>query len=453
MGNLFGSLSSTAAAMRAFERALATTQSNVVNINTPGYAKQRQDFIADRFDPARSIIGGVSPAPLTNYRDRYSEANVQRRNSEAGFQDQREASLSSIATLFPVTDGAGIPSAINNFLNSISQLTVAPNDASSRQVVLDRAGDVATSFQTTASQLQAERGNTQNSIRSTVDQINAIAATIQELNVSRRNGVDGGTDPGTDAKLYASLEELSKLVDFQAIEAPDGSMSVYLGGQSLLVIGNRRYELSTDVVNDQARIVDSDGGEITNLLHGGKVAALVDVYNNKLPSYLSDLDTLASQFADQVNQTLAQGIDQNGNAPTQDLFSYQSGLGAAYTFQVNALSTDQLALAGANQPGGNANAIALTQLAQGRFIQDQTFQQYYGTVAGRVGRDLSNAQGASQVQGDLLLQAKELRASVQGVSLDEEASLLIQYQRSYQASAQLFKTINEMTQTILNIFN
>ncbi len=452
MGNLFGSLTSTAGAMRVFERALATTQNNVVNANTAGYAKQRQGFEANRFEPDHNVVGGVSAGPLYNYRDGYSERNVQKRQSNASLEEQRTDSLSSIESLFPVGDGAGLPAAITKFFNSVSQLTVSPNDSSGRQVTLERAADVATGFQRTASQLQQERGNTQVSLRSSVDEINSIAARIQDLNVARKAGGGDSVDPGSDAKLYAALEDLSKLVNFQAVESKESGVTVSIGGQSLLVIGDRRYPISTDVINDQARIVDSDGLDITKQVAGGKTAALVDVYNNKLPAYLDDLNTLAGNFADQVNQTLAQGLDQNGNSPTQDLFSYNSLLGSAYTFQVNGITTDQLALAGAGQPGGNGNAVALTQLAEQRVIRNQTFQQFYGTAAGHVGRDLAESKSVAGVQGDLLTQAKELRSSVRGVSLDEEASLLIQYQRSYQAAAQLFKVVNEMTDTIMGIF-
>jgi len=40
------------------------------------------------------------------------------------------------------------------------------------------------------------------------------------------------------------------------------------------------------------------------------------------------------------------------------------------------------------------------------------------------------------------------RASVSGVSLDEEMTNLMQYQQAYAASAQLITTINEMLQTV-----
>lgn len=68
-----------------------------------------------------------------------------------------------------------------------------------------------------------------------------------------------------------------------------------------------------------------------------------------------------------------------------------------------------------------------------------------------MGRDLGGSRASAGIQEDLLSQAKELRSALQDVSLDEEAVQIIQYQRAYQATAQLFKTINEMTDTVINV--
>lgn len=451
MGNLFGSLLATTGAMRAFEKGLSTSQNNVVNVNTPGFAKQRAIFEAERFEPDRNIMGGVSSRGLYNFRDAYSERSVQRRASQASFEEQRATSLQSIEALYPIGEGDGIPGAMNKLFNAFSQLTVAPNDTSSRRATLDRADDVAFTFRRSANLILEERGNTQVSLNSTISQINNIASRIRDLNASRRGDSQSVSDPGSEAKLYAALEELSQLVDFSAIPAQDGSMSVYLGGQSLLVIGDRQYNLSTDVVNNRARILNSDGVEITSELAGGKLMGQVDVYNNKIPEYLEDLNTLAINFADRVNSTLFQGIDQNGNIPLEDLYSYDPNLGAAFTIRLNNVTTEQLALADPGEPGGNTNAIRLANLAKDPVIDNQTFAQFYGVAAGKIGRDLAIARNGATIQGDLLTQAKELRADLQQVSLDEEAAYVLQFQRAYQATAQLFRTINEMTDTIINV--
>jgi flagellar hook-associated protein 1 FlgK len=45
------------------------------------------------------------------------------------------------------------------------------------------------------------------------------------------------------------------------------------------------------------------------------------------------------------------------------------------------------------------------------------------------------------------------RESVSGVSLDEEMTSLMQFQKAYQASAELISTINNMLQTIISMKN
>jgi flagellar hook-associated protein 1 FlgK len=450
MGNLYGSLIATANSMRVFERGLATVQNNVVNANTAGYAKQRQLFEADRFDPDRNVVGGVRPGILYDYRNLYLERNVQARSSQSALEEQRSTSLATTELSFPVGENSGIPSSLNRLFQSFSQLTVSPNDASSREVALDRARDVAFDFRRTANQVLEQRGTAQQDLRSAVSEVNSIVSRIRAINAERTPSEGRTNDSGTQAQLYAALEDLSQYIDYQVLEDTQGGVSIYLGGRTLLLIGDRQYEVSTDVLNDQARLVDSDGNDITSILRGGKIAALIDVYNNKLPAYQADLDTLAGSFADQVNQQLAQGLDANGNPPTQDLFSYNASLGAAFTLDVNAIPPEALAFSANDAPGGNGNVIALTGLAQRRVVDNQTFSEYYGGLAGRVGRDLSNSKSIAAAQADLLAQAKEIRQQSQGVSLDEEAALLVQYQRSYQAAAQLFKTVNEMTQAIFN---
>ena len=55
-----------------------------------------------------------------------------------------------------------------------------------------------------------------------------------------------------------------------------------------------------------------------------------------------------------------------------------------------------------------------------------------------------------QAQGLSQTQLQNQLSSVSGVSLDEEAANLIQYQSAYEAAAQMISTINQMSQTVLN---
>jgi flagellar hook-associated protein 1 FlgK len=166
---------------------------------------------------------------------------------------------------------------------------------------------------------------------------------------------------------------------------------------------------------------------------------------------LTDLNTLAAGLADQVNAALRNGIDQNGAAPVNNLFTYNPVMGAAQTLAMNPLTPDQIAAALPGAPGGNGNALSLAQMANTKTINGYTFAQYYGNLGGRVGSDLSSAKDNYSTKQALLSQAQALRQQVSGVSLDEEATNLMAYQRSYQAISKMFGVLNSVTNTLMNM--
>ena len=90
-------------------------------------------------------------------------------------------------------------------------------------------------------------------------------------------------------------------------------------------------------------------------------------------------------------------------------------------------------------------------MANAKGVNGYSFSQYYGSVAGHVGRDVSNAQSETATSQHLLTQAQTLRSNLSGVSLDQEATNLIAFQRAYQATAKLVTVLNDLTATLINI--
>ena len=153
--------------------------------------------------------------------------------------------------------------------------------------------------------------------------INQLAGTIAQINSQHSVGPSGGVDAGVDAQLNASLDQLSQYVNFTVLQQPDGQISVYLGGQTPLVLGEQSYAIQGDFSTPQTAILSSSGTDITDQLAGGQLGAELNDNNNLLPSYVSGLNTLAQTLADQVNNGLNNGIDENGAAPITNLFYVQ----------------------------------------------------------------------------------------------------------------------------------
>lgn len=451
MGGLFAALVTTAGALRATDRQLMTIQNNVSNASTPGYAKQQLQLQARQFDVRLGLPGGVDIGELVSFRDSFSERNVWRQMHSLGRYTEQQTMLEQLEGAFPITNGAGVPGALNQFFNSVSSWSVNPNDPVARQVVLDRAESVARAFNSNAAALGEATSEVDSRLRSVVDRINTIAGDIREVNAERRSDRQKVSDPALDARLYASLEELSSLVDFRILEQDDGSIQVLLGGQTPIVIGDRLYEISADYSFGEPRILNKQGEEITGQVSNGALAGLIETRNQLIPGYLSDLNRLAETFADRVNQVLAGGLDANGSPPQVDLFTYDPTIGSASSLRVNPLDPSALAAAESGAPGGNGNALALAALAESPEIDGESFNGFYGQLGALVGRDLRHAQDNVNTFTELATQSKILREDRSGVSLDEEAARLVEAQRAYQANAQLFKVLNELTDTLIGL--
>ena len=452
MGGLFGSLVSSASTLSVIDRALNVVENNIGNAHTPGFVKQDLPLVPLPFDPGSGLIGGLLAGPVLSARSESLEQAVRTQQQNLGRAQRQTADLAQVEALFDLTSGSGLSPALNKFFNSFSQLSVNPNDTVSRQAVIDRALVVAQNFNRNAVSLAAISSNADQSTRDVITGVNLIAQRIAEINAQHRGDAGSASDAGLDAALHASLEELSGLANFTLIKTGDGAFNVYLGGQTPLVVGTHVFAIQADFSSSQTAIRDTQGNDIAAQIVGGSLGGLLDEKNSLLPGYLADLNTLTQTFADTVNAGLAQGVDQNGATPTVSLFVY--GLpGAALTLSVSAITPDQIAAALPRAPGGNGNAIALAQLATAPAVNGFSFAQFYGNLGARVGLDSASAkQDRIQFQ-DLVAQASQFRSDTTGVSLNEEAAKLLQFQQAYQAVAKLVSVLDGLTQTVLNLIS
>jgi flagellar hook-associated protein 1 FlgK len=83
-------------------------------------------------------------------------------------------------------------------------------------------------------------------------------------------------------------------------------------------------------------------------------------------------------------------------------------------------------------------------------ISPTTIGDQYAQQVATLGVESSTAQGESANQQVLVKHLQTQRDSVSGVSLDEETTHLIQYQRAYQAAARVVTVVDSMLDTLIN---
>jgi flagellar hook-associated protein 1 FlgK len=74
-------------------------------------------------------------------------------------------------------------------------------------------------------------------------------------------------------------------------------------------------------------------------------------------------------------------------------------------------------------------------------------------MASNVGTLLSNANEHLHSQQSAVAQAQNVRHQVSGVSLDEEATILIQFQQAYEANSKLISVLNQLTQATMDMLS
>lgn len=451
MGNLFASLLGVANTMNVFDRQLANIQNNISNASTPGYVKQTQSLVAKRVDYARGLTGGVEAGPLVSSRSQFAEQGVQQQLSQLGLVEQKASDLTRLEPLFDIQTNSGVAGAITSFFNSFSQLSINPNDHLARQTVIDSAGELTSAFNETANGLAGVASQARRQVNDIVGSVNRLGEQIRQVNAAYRQNFQSIGDAGLDAQMFAGLEELAEYVGFTTIREPDGTVSVYLGGQVPLVVGDQSYPVTTSAEDRQIQVIDSTGRDIADKISTGKLAGVLEETNQLIPAYTDSLNSLAGNIADTVNHMLSQGVDANGAAPTVPLFEYDQASGAAISMTVTGITAEQIAAASADAPGGNSNALDIAALVNGKSIDGYTYMGFFGNIAGGIGREINSAQNDNQSQQSLVQQARSFRSELSSVSINDEAVQLVQVQRAYQAGGKLINVLNELMDTLINI--
>jgi flagellar hook-associated protein 1 FlgK len=472
MGTLFANLNSSANALAAFQRSLEVAQNNVSNASTAGYAKQVPTLNALPFNLQSGLLGGVQSGAPQSTRDEFLEQGVRYQTGLLGNFQAQAQSLAGLEPIFDVTGQTGILASLNSLFQSFSNWSASPDSVAARQDVLAKAQDLGASLQQTMSVLSSASDSIDNKIGSTVSEINSLASQVLDYNVRQAGG--GPADAGLDAHLHDTLESLSSDAGITARFESDGSVTLLLGGQTPLVIGQRQYSLSAEnfdtgtPVNANARptahIVDASGQDVTANVTSGTLAGLLAVRNSVLPGLQGDsqqagaINLIAKKVADRVNQLFASGLTPGGLAGVA-LFNYDgtSAVMAARTLTVNpSITTDTLAALDPGPPQvANGIAMALAGLGQSKAgtdtINGQSIQDFLNGQTQILGQQSATATANQSVAQQAVTQAQALRAQVSGVSLDEEAIRVMELQRGYQSMSKMISVINGLADTLMQM--
>ncbi|HUO13793.1 MAG TPA: flagellar hook-associated protein FlgK [Verrucomicrobiae bacterium] len=453
MSSLNAALATALSGLNAAQGALEATTNNVANSNTPGYSREVPELVTnDPVEVGSLTVGtGVTLQSIESIRDPILEAQIQQETETQGQMNALVSALSDVQSNFS-TGTADIGTEISNFFDSINQLSTNPSDTSLRDAVLTAANNLASAFNNAANQMTSQQTSLNACVVQNVDQINQLTGQIAQLNGKIASLENTGASAGTfiDQRTQA-IDQLSALVDVSVIPS-DNTLTLTTAAGTALVSGQQSFALSTESNASGLEEVYSGTSNITSSIVSGQLGGVLAARDQQIPTIENQLDTLAAGIANAVNGVQAQGYDLSGNAGT-DLFTAPpaNGSGSAASMSVAITDPSLIAASSDGTQGSNGNANAMYALSNQAIVDGQSPTDYYAGMVSNVGNAVSNATAEQTASNQVLQQLNDQRASVSGVSLDEEAANMIQYQQAYAASAQVISAINSMMYDVINM--
>jgi flagellar hook-associated protein 1 FlgK len=498
MSGLFGNLTSASSALQAHGKSVELSGKNIANINNPDYARQR--VVSSTLSTVASgEVNSFVDREVQNLRDAFVDKQVIEEGSFLSSFETRDNRLREILGALGETmdrvsdpsfisdlpeDNGGIRDSLNDFLNAFENFAANPSDRASRSIVVQSAQELVGSLNRADARLDAIETSIDTEIQTEVKAFNNRMSELSDMNrqIAR---IETAAGEGAAADLrnarQALLEDMAEFAqaDVETVADSNGQVALRYRTESGETVDLLRPGFSPEpLLYDSASNVFRVASSAENLdLRAGKLAALSQVKSDDLVEVRGRLDALANTVATEVNELYYQAFVPAGADPAVPELSFfaqptpppsVSGVAssvdvgsiALYTGSSDPLVTDSQPLdvdslrsTDSAFAGANELALAIAGLSQQKFasLDGLSFSEAIIQTTVDLGQQIQSNDNQLAVQRDVELMMKDRQAQVSGVSLEEEMSNLVQYQRAFQASSQVFQVVSEMLETVVNL--
>lgn len=473
MLGLFGSLNLGQRSLQAHQQAIEVTGHNLANVNQAGYARQRLRIqSSDSLNSAQGSQGtGIQASAIEQLRSQILDGQIADEASTRGSLEAMQQALEqaqsilgqSLSRQSSSTQSADAASQVGDlnelvglfgdFFNSFQNLSANPTSEDARRDVISKAQSLAGRFNVMDQRLGELQGKLLQSAQTDAKTANQLLADIASLNgeIVRAEGGEPGAANDLRDTRQQKIEELAKYLKITTVEGENGAVDISAGGASLISEGTLGERLQARTVDGRLEVATAQSGMRLDL-DGGSLSGTVQASNGAVAGLRQNLDNLAKSMITQVNGIHRGGYNLNG-ATGQDFFT---GTDAASLRVAQALEDDPAliqASGDASARSDNQVALALARLASApqASLNNQTFAQNLAEVVSGVSESLASVNSGLDNQKVVADTLQKQRDSVSGVSMDEELTSMVKFQKAFEASAKLITIIDEMLDTVLSL--
>ncbi|WP_042142646.1 flagellar hook-associated protein FlgK [Paucisalibacillus sp. EB02] len=474
------------------QSALYTTGHNISNANTEGYTRQRVNFetlpaypngARNRPQIPGQLGQGVQAGSVERIRDSFLDLQYRAENSKSGYWETMSNSLYRMESLLNEPSESGLANTMDKFWQSLQDLSVDPENAGARSVVVQRGQAVADTFNYLTGNLETMKSDIRRQVDVTIKDANSLIRQINQIN----NQIKETEPHGYLANdLYDDrdrlIDELSGIVNIKVhrVASAESSPDIAAGLTQIELVDDNGKSLPNGPVYlvdptsesgstyQEFSLNESDeineiqiGNNMLQELPSGSLKSLIEAHgydgsNPNAVSYKNVLDkinTLAQEFATAFNGVHEGGFDLNGDAG-KAFFVVDSNGNLTVAQEI----MDDPALLAASsvafETGNGQNASNLANVFDdkigGSLGVDASVKSFYEGLIGSLGVAAQEANRMAANTGALKSQVQEQRMSVSSVSLDEEMTNMIKFQHAYNAAARSMTSMDEILDRIIN---
>ena len=466
MSGLIGDLKSVSQTLAAQQKALEITGKNLANVSSTTYSRESVNFVST--GPGGTGSMGITATSVVQARSTVLDQLLVQEASQTGSLQAQVDGLTSAQGMLgetvtsstsptTATSGGsgttGITAGLTSFFNAFSSLAASPTDATQKQLLLQQSSTLVNQINGVDSQLQTLQTGITTQATSDVASVNSLLTNIATLN--SQIAKNGANAPDTKLTLLderqADLQQLGSYMNITTQSSASGNDQIQVMSQDSL--GN-----SVMLVNGTTPVtggISFDGTHLTVgtpttslSLQSGLIAGEISVRDGAIQQLRDNVASTASELTSAVNSAY-NPTGATGNffqtSPTTGLIALDPTLTAS-----NLKTTDT------TNAGANELALAVTNVATKTFSTGAgdsitgTISGFYGKTVTGLGASLSNSQAALTNQQNVQQMLTTQQSSVGGVSMDEELTNLMQYERAYQASSKIINVLDSLLNTVVN---
>lgn len=446
---------------------LQTVGHNIANKSTEGYSRQRvEQQTAVPIGEGNLQIGmGARNTAVTRTNNAWLEKQIQRETTNLGSMESRSDSLGRVEQVYNEQINKGLNQYMTDFFNGFRELSNNPESLASRTMVRESAVALTNDFKRVNTQLRDIQVDLDHQIGNTVEEVNQMAKEMATLNEKIQLVENQGAHANDERdRRDVLLKQIGERIDITWAEGSNGMVSVTAGNTALLVSGTSYNALHASERDAGGRtdvfFKNSDTGTLFNVteqMSGGKIGGALDVRDKQIEGLIESMDTMAYTLAEKVNTAHIEGHDRYGKPGVLFFDMPEDVAGASSALKLNATIFNDVgriaAAARPDSPGDNTVANVISSLQYQKTMEggSATFDDFYNSQVGQIGTIAQRAAKTHESQKNIMSQLSNIRESISGVSLDEETTKMVEFQRAYEASARLIRTADEMLETVLQL--